>query len=136
MVAAIVECAALILAGCFAMVLPLALAVSIDAAAAVAFESLFHRTAARQMCNLPMLVAYAFYWHELQPVFVTKSVADAYRPPLNALERVWNIVIHVPSKQMMAFVSLSVPARSANAVVNVLQPANWLEYLQSMYFCV
>lgn len=114
------------------------LAGSKDAAAAVAFESLFHHIVARQMCNWPMLAAYAFCWHELQPVFVvTISAADAYHSRSNALAREWNIAIRVPSKQTTDLVVASLsPEHSVNAVVNVLQLANWLEYSRSVYFYV
>lgn len=53
----------------FEVVQPMVWAVPNDAMAVV-FVSLFH-VVAQLMCNWPMLVAYAFCWHELQPVFVT-----------------------------------------------------------------
>lgn len=110
------KCAALVFAAWdpFAVAVELTVwAVPSDALAVLV--SLCRHIVARPMCNWPMSVAYASYWHGLRRVFVTISVADACLP-LNALAREWNIAIHGPLKRVFVLLWL---VHSANVVANV-----------------
>lgn len=112
--AAIVKCAAMVFAERNPSVAVGLMEWAVPNDALVALVSLFRHIVAQRTCNWLMSVAYASYLHELQLVFVPKSVADAYLP-LNALEHEWNIVIRVTLKRV--FVELS-PEHLVNVVVN------------------